>query len=166
MNNMLKAFLAGAFILLVALLLLGRCNRPESGTDFDEQDLGSGPIQLTLRWDFPGDVDLHAIQPDGQEIYFANTRASGRSGGELDHDDLDGGQGAVENIYWSNPVEGAYQVRAVYYRVNGMAPDGGTVNVRVKVNGVERVYSFTLSTEGQVYDVVTVNYPEVPAPQN
>lgn len=163
---MLKGFLAGAFILLIALLLMSRCRLPERQDDFTEEDLGSGPIQVTLRWDFPGDVDLHAIQPDGDEIYFANTEGSGRHGGQLDHDDLEGGRGAVENIYWSDPVEGPYKIRAVFYRVSDDAPQGGTVNVRVKVNGQEQIYSFRLTEAHEEYDVVTIDYPNLPPPQN
>lgn len=156
MKNTLKAILVGIFILLIMLLLLSQCN---SCRNNEHEDFGTGPIQVTIDWDFMGDVDLHVIQPDGEEIYFGNERTRGRHGGHLDHDELNGGSGSAENVYWSDPAAGRYLVRVVFYRVSEEAPDGGNVLVTVKVNGQVTRYNVNLSTEGQSEDVAVIDYP-------
>jgi hypothetical protein len=66
--------------------------------------LGQGDVQVTVLWGGTADLDLHVIDPNGEEIYFGR-RTSG-SGGQLDHDDTAGEPGThVENIYW--PTGGA-----------------------------------------------------------
>ena len=30
----------------------------------------SGDLKVTLLWDFPGDIDLHVVQPNGRQIYY------------------------------------------------------------------------------------------------
>ncbi len=71
--------------------------------------LGGGDIQATLRWSGAADLDLHVLDPSGEEIYYRNTVAG--SGGRLDHDanaDCNGAaddDNPVENIYW--PTGGA-----------------------------------------------------------
>jgi hypothetical protein len=46
--------------------------------------VGTGDIQVSLSWDALSDVDLHVIDPDGEEIYWGNRISS--SGGILDLD--------------------------------------------------------------------------------
>jgi hypothetical protein len=77
-----------------------------------------GEIQISLSWNDYNDLDLHCIDPRGEEIWFNNRRS--RSGGTLDID-----QNAhfpftttpVENIYW--PIGGAptgrYKIFVVFY---------------------------------------------------
>jgi hypothetical protein len=66
--------------------------------------LQGGSLQFTLAWTGPADLDLHALDPNGEEIYYRNQEAE--SGGELDHDanaDCNGVQdddAPVENIFW------------------------------------------------------------------
>ena len=57
---------------------------------FDVLQVGTGDVQATLAWDADSDVDLHVIDPNGEEVYWANTMVS--SGGELD---LDSNAGCV-----------------------------------------------------------------------
>lgn len=45
---------------------------------------GTGLLQVSLLWDQLNDVDLHLIDPNGEEIYFANRTSS--TGGYLDVD--------------------------------------------------------------------------------
>ncbi|MDB4286080.1 hypothetical protein N9933_02140 [bacterium] len=47
-------------------------------------DAGTGNLQVSLSWDIDNDLDLHLVQPDGEEIYYGND-ASG-TGGLLDTD--------------------------------------------------------------------------------
>lgn len=72
MNNYLKAYLAGAFILLIALLLLSTCRHNRGEAPVRPEDVGGdGDIKITLLWDFPGDLDLHVMQPNGEEIWLS-----------------------------------------------------------------------------------------------
>lgn len=74
---------------------------------------GHGKLKATLSWNFYADIDLHAIEPNGNEIYFFNPVSS--TGGFLDVDNVEGGPGAVENIYWENPIDGLYKFYLNYY---------------------------------------------------
>ena len=153
MHNQLKAILAGAFILLVALLLLQLCrsNRGEPpGRD--------GVIRVTLLWDFAGDIDLHVEQPGAPELSFMNMDTSDEGGGVLDVDDRQGGRGSAENAFWEHPNEGHYKVRVVYYRQDDEAPHGGTVRVIVKVNGEVSNFNVPLTHSEQDVTVTEFDY--------
>ena len=69
-------------------------------------------LSLTLVWDKDCDLDIHAIQPDGSEIYYGN-QGPLPSTGRLDVDNLGqvGSNGlAVENIAWTTAPAGNYRV--------------------------------------------------------
>ena len=55
---------------------------PFTRVTFDVIQVGTGDVQVTLSWDVDTDVDLHVVDPSGEELYWAN-RASA-TGGELD----------------------------------------------------------------------------------
>ncbi len=176
-NTRLKITIGGVYLLLIILLLLNGCSRRsahqpdpepapadtvvvEDTVDPEEraQEIGNdGEIKITLLWDFPGDVDLHVTQPNGNELSYRNMRDR-RTGGELDVDDLEGGRGSAENIYWRNPPEGRYKVDVVMYRMSSSAPRGGNVKVVVKVKGESRTYSVNLSRDSQRENVDTFYY--------
>ena len=61
----------------------------------------AGDLRVSLLWDNRNDVDLHVIEPSGEEIYYANP-VSSRSGGMLDVDMNVTGETTkpVENIFW------------------------------------------------------------------
>lgn len=85
------------------------------------QQAGTGLLQISLSWNQPNDMDLYLVQPDGQQIYFANTRST--NGGELDVDSnigcsIDGINN--ENIFYDNAAEvtvlnGEYEVLIELY---------------------------------------------------
>jgi uncharacterized protein YfaP (DUF2135 family) len=91
-----------------------------SGGGQEEPQLGTGAVQVTLRWEGAADLDLHVVDPFGDAIWFNNTQSP--SGGLLDVDaNADCSElmvNPVENIFW--PVgmapEGEYQVYLVYFR--------------------------------------------------
>ena len=105
-----------------------------------EASAKGGDIQISLSWNNYNDLDLHCVDPKGEEIWFSHRISS--SGGELDVD-----QNAqppftkvpVENIYW--PVGGAprglYKIFVVYYAPrNGLDPAAPTAfTVRTVVRG-------------------------------
>lgn len=127
-----------------------------SEPDFDsgginEPVLGTGDVQVTLRWDGPADLDLHVIDPGGEEIYFSSPISS--SGGQLDVDanGTCAGDPPVENVFWptGGAPSGNYQVSVNYYGGCGQAePVNYEVTVLVDGQTVD-VRSGTLTSEGE-----------------
>jgi hypothetical protein len=123
------------------------------------KELGTGDVQVTLRWNSNTDLDLHVVDPDGAEIYYYEPSSS--SGGQLDVDaNADCApnemmRNPVENIFWpfgEAPV-GTYQVFVDYYADCGNV--GATsFTVRVLVDGEEREYSGTLDGQDD-FELVT-----------
>lgn len=103
---------------------------------------GYGSVKVTLTWDTTGDLDLHVIDPDSEEIYWAHTTSA--SGGILDVDDTDGY--GPENIYWPSggAPSGTYTWFVKYYSGSGSA----TWNVLTVINDTFTQYSGTLTTSG------------------
>jgi len=98
----------------------------EDGAFYNGIRLGTGDVQFTLTWGSTADLDLHVVDPDGDEIFYADRTSS--SGGELDVDS-NGGCGQVsstpvENVFWpeGESPEGTYDVVVAYYA----ECDGGT----------------------------------------
>ena len=111
-----------------------------------------GDIQISLSWHNYNDLDLHCVDPAGEEIFFAH-RMSARTGGELDID-----QNArppyilapVENIYW--PVGGAppglYRIYVVYYAPH-CETDATPFLARVLARGQSNYFKGTIIYTGQ-----------------
>ena len=116
-------------------------------------EVGStGPIQVSISWDTDTDVDLHVVDPDGDEIYYASPESD--TGGELDLDSnaacgIDGINN--ENITWSDddsPASGEYIVRVDYWDACDFEGTTSYV-VTVRVEGQPtRTFTGTLSGEG------------------
>lgn len=109
--------------------------------------VGTGDIQVTLSWDADSDVDLHVVEPGGEEVYYANERSV--SGGQLDLDSnagcsIDGVRN--ENITW--PVgqarRGVYTVRVDYWSNCNVE----RTNYTVRINNGGNVQIFTGSFTG------------------
>lgn len=64
--------------------------------------LGTGDVQVTLRWTGAADLDLYVNAPDGQQIWYKSPSSPG--GGKMDLDANAGCQerlvSPVENIFW------------------------------------------------------------------
>jgi hypothetical protein len=92
----------------------GRINRATNITQ-----VGAGTLQVSLSWNSPSDVDLHLVEPNGEEIYYGHKTSA--SGGVLDLDsnagcNIDGVNN--ENITWTDPSvppDGEYIVRVDYW---------------------------------------------------
>src|SRR5699024_6524329 len=66
-------------------------------------EAGTGKLHVSLSWNQENDVDLHLIEPNGEEIYFGNRQSN--NGGNLDIDSnaacsIDGIKN--ENIYYED----------------------------------------------------------------
>lgn len=101
----------------------------ESGEKFD-RGLGpgqTGTVQATLRWTGTADMDLHVVDANGNEIYFAASTSP--SGGELDLDKIPGCDSGdtgphTENIFWeSDAPPGEYTVWVLDYSSCGVPTD-------------------------------------------
>lgn len=75
----------------------------------------NGALKVTLLWNFEGDIDLHVKQPNNKEIYYDH-KNDASTGGALDVDNQNGGNGSAENIYWARPPKGEYTIQLVYYQ--------------------------------------------------
>ncbi len=92
----------------------------------------TGDVQVNVHWDTDNDVDLHVVDPSGEEIYWGSPLGS--TGGELD---LDSNAGCSidginnENIYWptDDAPTGEYQVAVDLWA----SCDGEPVEYRVTV---------------------------------
>lgn len=146
----LKIFLVSIYVVLICLLLLQKCNNSE-GIDIG----GTGKLKVTLLWDFPGDIDLHIIEPSGNEIYYANKR-NWLSGGYLDVDNQQGGEGAAENIYWKEPPSGQYKVFLNFYNKSA-AGGSGICRVIIRQEGLDtQTFEIPMSVVGETKDVTTI----------
>ena len=82
---------------------------------------GTGEVKITLQWSAANvDLDLHVIDPCATEIFF-NLRSATCQGniGTLDLDDVNGGPGSVENIFWSTAPSGTYSYFVRYFAGSG-----------------------------------------------
>lgn len=97
---------------------------------------GFGALKVTLLWDFKADIDLHVFEPNGFHICY-NRKKDASTGGELDQDNRSGGPGSAENIYWTEPPSGTYNVYLKYYAKNGMNTNSGECTVVIFREGQE-----------------------------
>jgi hypothetical protein len=107
----------------------------------------SGDVQVTLIWFNVNDLDLHCIDPSGEEIFYAHRRS--RSGGALDVDMNANGPSTsrpVENIYWpqGKAPQGKYRVYINHYANHG-GFDPTDYKVSVLAGGVRKEYTGKIS---------------------
>jgi hypothetical protein len=112
----------------------GECEpTPGQGT---EPELGTGDVQITLRWESDSDLDLHVVEPSGEEIWYSDPGPT-ETGGQLDVDSNVGcdNDGSVENVFWPEgdmPL-GEYEVQVVGFSVDGCG--GGDYTLTATVQG-------------------------------
>lgn len=117
------------------------------------QAVATGDLQFNLTWNTANDVDLHVIEPGGNEIDWTDTVSA--SGGELDVDDVDGY--GPENIFWAAAVPaGTYSVFVVNF--DGDAAPGYTLTVTKQ--GVSTTYTGSLAATAGAQSVpITITVP-------
>ena len=163
----LKTVLFSTYALLAILLLINyNTNKTEASTrssdtlteePVDTADVvrtaekvgNNGALKVTLLWNFEGDIDLHVKQPNNKEIYYDH-KNDASTGGALDVDNQNGGNGSAENIYWARPPKGEYTIQLVYYQ---QSKSTGVVG-----SGICKVVVFQ---EGKAPQTYTTEMPEV-----
>ena len=119
--------------------------------------LGTGDVQGTLIWSGDSDMDLHIVEPDGEETFYSSPSSS--TGALLDHDDIPGcgiGSGDhVENIFWpqGQAPQGEYRAYVNFYTACAEAATQ-SVQLTVRVNGqVVISQAITLTGSGATSDL-------------
>jgi len=98
--------------------------------------VASGDVQVSVSWDVNSDVDLHVVEPSGEEIWYGDRTSA--TGGVLNLDSNAGCSlvNAVrnENITWptSAPPTGTYTVRVDYWSACTLVQTNYVVTVQVK----------------------------------
>jgi hypothetical protein len=121
--------------------------------------VGVGDLQVTLNWNSNADIDLHVIEPTGYEIYYGDPVSTAGGALDLDNQCANFLLGRPENIFWTNPPTGTYQVNVVYYQDCG---DAGPVNftVRICIQGVcGSPISGRVNAEDDEVSVTSFSYP-------
>lgn len=113
----------------------------------------TGDVQISLLWNNYNDLDLHCVDPRGEQIYFEKRRSA--SGGELDVDMNAGTERSinpVENIYWP---EGGAPVGIYKVYVNHFANHGGRnptpYSVRILVKGQTLQFNGAISSGDRMH---------------
>ena len=112
----------------------------------------TGEVTITLAWQTIDDLDLHIVEPGGEEIYFKNKTSS--SGGTLDVDknaDEDLISNPIENVFYvSKPPTGKYGVYVYYYGAKSGAFAIPYI-VYINIGGQQKQISGTHYTSGDVH---------------
>lgn len=123
----------------------------------------TGSIQVSLMWNNYNDLDLHIIDPLGEEIYYVNKLSN--SGGELDVDmNVDPeSKVPVENIYWGKGTapEGTYKVILHHYRNHNCGEyckDPTKYLIRIKYGDVVKEFNGYISHSQGHKDIFSFNY--------
>ena len=119
----------------------------------DEPVLGTGDVQVTLRWQSTADLDLAVVDPDGNNIHYPALNPA-PNGGVLDVDSNASCNpplttSPVENIYWpvGQAPTGTYTINVTYYEDCGGGETAHQYTVTVKVDGVEtEVFQGTMTS--------------------
>jgi len=98
-------------------------------------DVAGGDIQVSVAWETVADVDLHVVDPNGEEIYYGNRSSS--SGGQLDIDaNAACGTSSLfqENVGWDaqSAPTGQYTVRVDYWSGCGVVQTDYIVTVYLR----------------------------------
>jgi hypothetical protein len=115
----------------------------------------TGQIQITAAWNTTSDIDLHVIDPNGEEVYYGHRSSS--SGGQLDHDAnaaCSVQPPTVENVYWNtpNPPRGTYQAVVQAYDMcgQGLTPVTLSISVGGRILGT---YQYSFNARGDRFAI-------------
>lgn len=106
--------------------------------EWPDPQLGKGPISVTLEWGDQPDLDLHAYEPNGAHVYYANKQGVS---GYLDYDDQDSEGPEHYYVVDCESLEtGRYEFGVNYY--SGSDPE--IARVQVQAGNIVRDYSLVL----------------------
>lgn len=115
--------------------------------------LGTGDIQVTLRWSTTDDLDLAVTDPSGDTVAYFNPSVA--SGGQLDVDANAGcsEQNAtpIENIFWppSEAPQGNYSIAVnLFSRCEGAGPV--SFNLTLLVQGTTETFTGTVDEQNPI----------------
>lgn len=134
--------------LLLLLLKASKRNDPRPHT---------GDVQILLEWGTKDDLDLHVVDPSGEEIYFGNKRSA--SGGELDIDANASPANMMrrpkENVYWrfGGAPEGQYKVNVKLYCLRESLPI--PFKVKAKYGSEVKHFAGIMEEDGSTVPVCT-----------
>jgi len=109
-----------------------------------------GILRCSIQWNIDkydgNDLDVHCIEPDGNEIYYSNKK-NYRTTGELDIDIIhpEKGKPAVENITWTDRnkmQEGIYR-----FFVHNFSHRGGKEGFSAEIEFDGQIFSFEYNKE-------------------
>lgn len=111
--------LLALLILLLLLLLLRYCmHRPTPVPTPDPDPVPShGDVEITMHWENENDMDLHCIEPSGEEISYENKLSRSRGQLEIDMNNEVTRNHPFEHIYWptGRAPAGTYTVKVEHY---------------------------------------------------
>lgn len=126
--------------------------------------VGSGDIQISVGWSDSSDVDLHVIDPSGEEISYSHKTSV--SGGTLDLDGNaacsrntlpGGGSGFIsnENVVWptGKAIAGQYKVVIDYYAACGNPSTDYVVTIQ-RTGASPMIFTGTFVGSGAPSDTV------------
>lgn len=124
--------------------------------------LGTGDVQVTLRWEGEADLDLRVVDPTGGEVSYETPLSA--SGGIFNADAngaCEAVKSPVENIYWPVGVapNGSYEVIVVYYQPCSSSADPVAYEVTITLDGeVANVMQGEAGVIGERVSVITFEY--------
>ncbi len=137
----------------VRMALIAGTSRPRNVMSWalSGQEVGFGEVQVGITWNTATDVDLHVIEPSGEEIYYAHTTSA--TGGSLDLDsnpgcNIDGVN--TENIFWPDgqAPPGDFTVRVNMYDDCEVGSASGTLTIHHCGDDSPEEHPFALGESG------------------
>jgi hypothetical protein len=123
-----------------------------------------GKIEVALIWHDRNDLDVHVIDPNGEQIFYGKKRAT-KSEGWLDIDmnvgEADAVENPVEHIRWpQNSVpRGEYRVLVNYFGQHRGQPDQSPFEVGIKIGNRAASFKGSVSRAQPITTVHTFVYP-------
>lgn len=119
----------------------------------------TGDFRVSLFWSNSDDLDLYVIEPSGNKVFYGSKTSS--IGGVLDVDANASSttNRPIENIVYdkkSTLANGTYKVQVDQYNKRSSNNDGFLL--RVVLDNVEYIYSYSLSFTGRNTDMVIITY--------
>jgi hypothetical protein len=120
----------------------------------EQQTLGTGDIQATLRWTSTDDLDLAVTDPSGQTVTFFNPNIA--SGGQLDVDANaacgETTSSPIENIFWppSQAPQGQYTLEINLFSRCGTVSGPISYTLTLLVQGNTETFTGTVDDQNPI----------------